>query len=530
MTKVIDRQQQLSLFAGTTEAVSFHDTTRHGFFSVNWRNAETRAQAEHVQLLLNDIKAYETGAKGLATALRSDPSVSTVEERLAKLRAEVQGHSPVAVRQRCYELSKLPVVLDMLTKSACFSKTDYWISQHGFSKPNRRATCVQSLNLLFADLDIRAMDHWLKDLSPESAAEQTVRIIEDAGLPLPSFVIWSGNGLHVKWLLDDAVPRSAKPVWDAMQMHLVKKLKDAGLPVDEKARDVSRILRVAGTYNQKGGELVKIVWINGSDLDECLRHDFNYLADGKQIMPWSRPEARELKAIGKIWDANKAIQKSIAELCKPNVSIQQFIAKDMWHARLCAIRRLVEKRYGGSGVPKGERNQYVWLAANALAWSASAADDYFRDLQPVIREIAPTMTTTEIMSSASTINRRIHEVAGKDTGLYMMTGQKFNRLLEITDEEASWIFSESGVDRSEWNVGIMGFEKMKNLPYQDYVAETKRRQAEAGRRSSEVRKSTKPIELHQKARELASQGLSIRKIAAALEVSVGTAHNWLKAS
>ncbi|PIQ11086.1 MAG: replication protein, partial [Hydrogenophilales bacterium CG18_big_fil_WC_8_21_14_2_50_58_12] len=180
----------------------------------------------------------------------------------------------------------LPKILDALSGRPGFDKTDIWLSQNGFAQMNRRATSVLHLNMLFSDLDTRAiggLNHWLAKLSPELAAQNLVTWCADEGIPMPSLVVWSGNGLHPKWLFSVSAPRAAKPVWDALQLHLVKRLKGCGWPVDVQARDVPRILRMPGTVNQKGGELCRVVWVNGPYLEHCQRYDFNQLADGKTI-------------------------------------------------------------------------------------------------------------------------------------------------------------------------------------------------------------------------------------------------------
>ena len=69
---------------------------------------------------------------------------------------------------------------------------------------------------------------------------------------------------------------------------------------------------------------------------------------------------------------------------------------------------------------------------------------------------------------------------------------------------------------------------MRGLSSVEFIAETKRRQAAAGTRSAEIRKSTHSNELHAKAKFMAEGGLSTRQIA--LEIGVGhmTVARWLK--
>lgn len=522
---------QLDFFPGTREAASFHAPSHLGFFALNWRNPETIRETNSTMLLLYDLEDYQKGRFRESHALAA--GAESVEKRIEQLTAVTAGKSRYPVRQRCYPVSMLSKILDALNGRPGFDQTDFWISQNGFAQRNRRATSVLHLNMLFADLDIRTiggLDHWLAKLSPEWAAQHLVVWCADEGIPMPSLVIWSGNGLHPKWLFAESAPRAAKPVWDALQLHLVKRLKARGWPVDEQVRDVPRILRIPGSFNPKGGELCRVVWINGPDLEHCQRYDFNELADGKTIMPWSRAEAREYKAVAKIWDENRAIAKSIDTLTRPNVAVGQYLVAELWHNRLSAIRRLVELRWGTAGVPEGQRDSFVWVAANALAWSCGGADKYSADLVPVIKEMAPTLSHADILSSASAITKRVREPEGQDKGLYKVSNDRFRALLGISDAEAVQLFQPHWPP-PDCQVGVMEFPQMANLPFTEYLAETKRRQAAAAERTNQVRKSagrkSRKDELLPQALTMLADGQTQQAIAEALGITPRTLFNWL---
>lgn len=526
---------QMDFFPGTREGASFHAPSHLGFFALNWRNPETIREAERTMLQLYDLEDYQTGRFRESHALAA--GAESVEDRIAQLSSVTAGKYRYPIRQQCYPVSMLSKILDALVGRPGFDQTDFWISQNGFAQRNRRATSVLHLNMLFADLDIRAiggLDHWLAKLSPERAAQHLVAWCADNGIPMPSLVIWSGNGLHAKWLFAESAPRAAKPVWDALQLHLVKRLKGCGWPVDEQVRDVPRILRIPGTVNQKGGELCRVVWVNGPDLEHCKRYDFNELADGKTIMPWSRQEARKYKAVTKIWDENRAaMNKSIEILTRPDVAVGQYLAAELWHNRLSAIRRLVELRWGTAGVPEGQRDSFVWVAANALAWSCGGADKYSADLVPVIKEMAPTLSHAEILSSASAITKRVREPDGQDKGLYKVSNERFRALLGISDIEAVHLFQPHR-PQPDCQVGVMEFPKMSNLPFAEYLAETKRRQAAAAERTNQVRKSagrkSRKDELLPQVLAMEAEGKTQQEIAKVLRVGQKTISRWLAAT
>ena len=69
------------------------------------------------------------------------------------------------------------------------------------------------------------------------------------GLPLPNFVVDSGGGLHVYWVLDDFLEREA---WQAYAKKLKAIMKAAGFLADPtRTADIASILRVPGTLNYK---------------------------------------------------------------------------------------------------------------------------------------------------------------------------------------------------------------------------------------------------------------------------------------
>ena len=72
---------------------------------------------------------------------------------------------------------------------------------------------------------------------------------KDTGLPLSNFVVDSGGGLHVYWVLDDFLEREA---WQAYAKKLKAVMKAVGFLADPtRTADIASILRVPGTLNFK---------------------------------------------------------------------------------------------------------------------------------------------------------------------------------------------------------------------------------------------------------------------------------------
>lgn len=347
-TPILSRQIDSAI--GIAEASAIHLFDHFGCFSLNWQSPASINEARNCHLTMADISDYLSGNLRLSHAEHA--GALSVGDRIAELLLRVDGKRCFPMRQRLHPSRSLQQVISGITEYPERLECDFWISQNSFKPGSRQSTNLRNLNMLFIDLDISKFDEkqnllqisvarHLRTLPPEQQAEFVVgRIIED-GIPAPSYVVFSGGGLHLKWLFDGTVPPAAKPVWDKLEEHLIARCINLGLPVDPQVCDVSRILRLVGTINQRWGKMVDVVWVNGDSLERCIRYNFNDLADGKTIMPWSRPEAREMKRIGKIWDKNRmalahANPDTTGHIVKnqsnPNRAMCEFIAKDMWHA------------------------------------------------------------------------------------------------------------------------------------------------------------------------------------------------------
>ncbi|MHD0650915.1 replication protein [Pseudomonas aeruginosa] len=220
---------QLDLFDGFDEANLYHPDDGSGFFSLLWKDGQSK-------------------------------------------------------RQWSYRVSEMAKVLNLVDY-----QRDTWISQAEFCAPNRRVVNLARVGLLFVDLDT-----YKADLMRGRSVEQQVQTLHfwchDRGIPLPSFVVFSGRGLQAKWLLTSALPRAALPRWNACQKALVDAL--APLGADNQARDASRVLRLVHSLHSISGEHVHVVDVQG-DLAKPNTYCFEQLAE--QLLPLSRSELLELR-------------------------------------------------------------------------------------------------------------------------------------------------------------------------------------------------------------------------------------------
>ena len=125
---------------------------------------------------------------------------------------------------------------------------DVYFSQNTFYKPARKIEHIRQLRALYVDVDC-----YLLNFDPEWVIASMTMELFRTKMPEPNFIIFSGRGLVLVWLIEP-VPPQALPLWQAVENYLVRQLRAFG--GDVKASDAARILRLAGTVNSKSHEPV----------------------------------------------------------------------------------------------------------------------------------------------------------------------------------------------------------------------------------------------------------------------------------
>lgn len=129
-----------------------------------------------------------------------------------------------------------------------------YMTPNSFFMPKRKIENIRKLNALYIDIDyynienLKTYDH-----------ERILAILENdyfgQDVPEPSFAIFTGRGLAIYWLIEP-VPIKVLPLWNSIQKFFVDKLKDMG--ADSKSIDGARIMRLAGSINDKTGQRSKL--------------------------------------------------------------------------------------------------------------------------------------------------------------------------------------------------------------------------------------------------------------------------------
>ena len=335
-------------------------------------------------------------------------------------------------KQVSYPLHAMPWVLENLDPTI-----NSWMSHAEFNKRNRQCVNLLRLPLLFSDIDTYKMN-WSVGKSPDQLAQAVLFFCDDAGVPPPSILVYSGRGIQAKWLLDEAQPRATLPRWNALQIALTNALHAAG--ADPQARDASRVLRLVNTVNEKNGEMCRVVHVTTGVDGLPVRYGFEWLAE--TLLPVSRLAISDRK-----FDREQAkIQRGVRHqmhLVRGNTNLSGLRQVNYralaWH-RLEDLRTLSALR---DGVSEGWRMLMMHWQLNFLLLSgATNSRHMYFEAAALAREIDPTWQhgkgeLSTLFDKAQQMERgEWVEFGGrKYPPLYTPRNDTLINLFQITDEE-----------------------------------------------------------------------------------------------
>ena len=395
--------------------------------------------------------------------------------------------------QHSYPTLKMPVVLSLID-----ANRDTWISQAEFWSSLRRVVNVKSIGLAFLDIDFYREDiEWGRGRTPERAAEDFVGLCDDFGIPRPSLIIYSGRGLQVKWFFVTALPRMAMPRWNAVEKVLVEKFAFCG--ADPLARDSARVLRLVQTVNTKSKQVCRPIWVNTDENNQPVRYDFEYFAEC--VLPIPRSVARQ----------HVEIARQTAKTPRSSVFRGLTIETLNWN-RVEDLRTIVRLR---SGMPEGLRMQMLFYTLNFLALSHQVTPTtFYYEAAAIAREIDPTWTMRS--AELKTVYAKMKDyLAGKTVefngrtypALYTPTNDTLINVFGITNEEQKELKTIID-DTEQYRRKVEGRRAEGMMSRFDYVDRAEQRSVQA--------------------MLLRGKGLSMRKIAKEMKVSVGSVAGYLK--
>lgn len=410
-------------------------------------------------------------------------------------------NSPKGKHQKSYRLTDLHRVLPLVDRSC-----DTWMSQAEFSRPNRRVVNLARIGLLFADLDY----YRVPGLSGRPADDVAWLLLEhcrNEGIPIPSLIIGSGQGLQVKWLLEGTIPRHALPRWNACQRHLVDALSLFG--ADPQAKDASRVLRLVDTVNTKNGQICRVVHVqNGTD-NQPLRHNFEELCEN--LLPVSRWDIEAQRAERELRKQQKLKLESVTGGNKS--PLKGFSGSRLAWDRLDDLRKLARLR---GGVQEGERMLHLHWQMNFLLLSgATHSTQMWHEAAELARQIdsswgynSPELGTLYEKAKAYNAGEKVEFNGKQYPPLYTPRNDTLINLFRITDDEQKEL--QTIISKGEKKIR----EKARDAERKGWKQSRAEYEGEAQARAH-------------KARELRAQGMSIRTIAQDMGISKSQVQRYL---
>ncbi|MCA4989463.1 DNA-binding response regulator, partial [Clostridioides difficile] len=186
------------------------------------------------------------------------------------------------------------------------NKTNVYISQNTFFKPQRRVENIKELNAIFIDIDC-----YNKNYTKE-AVKFFIEKDLNGIIPRPTMLIDSGRGLYYV-LKIEPVPSKALPLWYAVQRYIYKHLAEFG--ADSKALDPTRVLRITGTINSKANTKVKV--IDYEEYTYTLREiQENYLPELKEKRKKSKGRPKKVVSLFNEYSLYHARFNDLIKVCE----------------------------------------------------------------------------------------------------------------------------------------------------------------------------------------------------------------------
>ena len=274
-----------------------------------------------------------------------------------------------------------------------FDKDNVCITLNTFYKTYRRIEYLRELNALFIDLDT-----YKTGFTKEQILMNLNENYFGKNIPIPNFIIDSGRGLYLIWLIKK-VPSMALPLWKAAEDYFYKTLKEFG--ADRQALDATRILRIPGSINPKTHTEVKII------------DNYDYLYDLREIQNEYMPELSE---------------KALKKRGRPKKVLFVHRERSLYYARLQDLIKLCELREYDI---KGHRELILFLYRYYLCYFTEDIEKALYDtleLNSMFRQPLSEKEVTRATKSAE----KVYKEQNKD---YKYKNETLINLLEITEEE-----------------------------------------------------------------------------------------------
>lgn len=371
-----------------------------------------------------------------------------------------------------------------------------YMSPNSYFIPKRKIENIRHLNALYVDIDyynvnkLRHLDH-----------EYIIGMIEnnyfkDKLIPLPSFIIFTGRGLAIYWLIEP-VPSRVLPLWNAVQRHFLSTLSALGS--DAKSIDSARVMRLAGSKHEATNQRAKLYIY-----DENLTYRLSEIQE--DYLPALTPYVKN--------PSHKAKGR------KAKV-VNYYTLYSLHYSRINDLIKLVEIRNGycrdneGQLVEKGQREVMCFLYRYWYCCYSSNKEEALEYTLEFNSKFISPLTTNEVKKITQSAEAGYEEwIKDSPCGVYSRGGYNYSnktliKELNITQDEMKQL--ETIIDQKE--------KVRRNAEYK----KAKRRNEDG--LTARVASKEEKIK---KVNELYSKGYKQKEIAEQLDLSKGLVTRYLK--
>lgn len=350
------------------------------------------------------------------------------------------------------------------------------------------------------------------DIDHNTDLDAVLSALKAAKMPMPSFVVFSGRGIHCYWRLAPT-PANELPLWQNVEDTLVDALACVG--ADKKARDCTRVLRLTGTVNAKNGQTVRGMMLSTTvwtlkELADKVRVE---KVPAEDVPAGPKAKVHDLAAAG----ARK--QRPATMLgTRPGRKPGTRSIYEWWYKVYQDLIVIVEHHWH-QGVSEGHRDQLLFLMSVSLSWF-TPVDSLQNEIGSTARKFMPTLTSREVETQMATIIKRAQDA--QDGKTFTWRGEKVNPRYYFSAEKMRELLGDLIVPELH--------DRLRCLAPADVIKERKRTR-DAARYSDQNTGQGYRVGNKEKrtaARLMHVQGHSIREIAARIGVSGSTVHTWLK--
>lgn len=153
----------------------------------------------------------------------------------------------------------------------------------------------------YIDIDIKDVVH--KNTALPSTYDEAVSLVKENGFD-PTMIVHTGHGIHVYWLFKEPevfkTPEDLKK-FEIMSRRLQETIKQKAAKSNwslDSTHDTTRVLRVAGTFNQKDGNKLKVVIKeNSGPRYEQITSVDEFLIDESELEKFTQAPTKEEQTI-----------------------------------------------------------------------------------------------------------------------------------------------------------------------------------------------------------------------------------------